>query len=70
VAAFTEPHRVIKRLKARIERIAFSPIDPPHLKHKGSGRAVPTNSGFTISHIGGITGAGCLVDHGNNAINA
>jgi hypothetical protein len=27
VDALAEPHRVIKRLKAKIERIAFSPID-------------------------------------------
>jgi hypothetical protein len=55
-SAFAEPHRAIKRLKAKIERIAFSPIDPPRPLGYGSGRAVPTNSGFTISHIAGITG--------------
>jgi hypothetical protein len=63
---------MIKKLKARIERIVFSPIGRRTSLRKVQVAPVPTNGGFTIGHICGITGGGCLVlvHHGDDAINA
>jgi hypothetical protein len=54
---------VIKRLKAKIERIAFFRSTSLRIEVRLGPRR-PTNSGFTTSHIGGITGAGCLFHRG------
>jgi hypothetical protein len=42
----------------------FSPIDRRACLGKAQVAPSQQNSGFTISHIGGITGAGCLLHYG------